>query len=118
MEQRISSRTGCGVGRAILARILKLKLTNFYLRLVLTENSQVLILSKLPGESAVRDVVQVLEPFEVGDGDTTSVQIQVGNNQNFLVEKDLLGFRCHWAVGAFTDDFRLDSAGIVGSDDL
>ena len=63
-------------------------------------------------------MVQVLEPFEVGDGDTTSVQIQVRNDQNFLVEEDLLGLGCHWAVRAFADDFRLDSVGVVGGDDL
>ena len=118
MEQRISSRTGCGVGRAILARILKLKLTNFYIRLVLTENSQVLILSKLPGESAVRDVVQVLEPFEVGDGDTTSVEVEIGNDEALVLDEDIVSFGSDGAVGTFGDDLGFDAARVVGGDDL
>ena len=45
-----------------------------------TENSQVLILGELPGETAVRDVVQILEPLEVRDSYSTSVQIHVWNH--------------------------------------
>ena len=35
----------------------------------------------LEGEPAVRDVVQVLQPLKVGDSDTTSVDVHVGDYQ-------------------------------------
>ena len=83
-----------------------------------TENSQVLILGELPGETAVRDVVQILEPLEVRDSYTTSVQIHVWNHENFLVKKDLVRLWRDRTVRAFADDFCLDFWSIICSDFL
>lgn len=54
-------------------------------------------------ETAVRHVVQVLEPLEEGDGDTTSVDVQVGNDENVAIDEDLVGSRGSGAVGCLGD---------------
>ena len=38
----------------------------------------------LERETTVRDVVQVLEPLEVGHGDTTGVDVHVRNDEDSL----------------------------------
>ena len=98
----------------------------------LTQDSVVLILSELPGETTVWNVVQVLQPLEVGDCDTTSVEVQIGNDQALLVKEDLVSGGGDWAVGTLGDDlslkmvrkcskiclFYLDVLGVVSGDDL
>ena len=83
-----------------------------------TENSQVLILGKLPGETAVRDVVQILEPLKVRDSDTTSVKVHVWNHENFLVKKDLVRLWRDGTVCAFADDLCLDFGSVISCDFL
>lgn len=39
----------------------------------------------LEGQSAITDMVQVLEPLEVGDGDTARIQEQVWYHQDLLL---------------------------------
>ena len=77
-------------------------------------------------------MVQVLQPLEVGDCDTTSVEVQIGNDQALLVKEDLVSGGGDWAVGALGDDlslktvrqcsqiclFYLDVLGVVSGDDL
>jgi hypothetical protein len=61
----------------------------------------------LEGEAAVGHVVQVLEPLEVGDGDTAGVDVQVGNDQHLLVAEDgVAGWRDR-AVGSLGNDLGL-----------
>lgn len=72
-----------------------------------TQNGIVLVFGELPGKATVRDVVQVLQPLEVRDGDTTSIQVQVGNDEALLVKEDLVSGGRHRAVGTLGDDFRL-----------
>ena len=52
-------------------------------------------------------MVQVLQPLKVGDRDTTSVEVQVGNDQAFLIEEDLVSGGGDWAVGTLGDDLSL-----------
>ena len=77
-------------------------------------------------------MVQVFQPLEVGDCDTTSVEVQIGNDQALLVEEDLVCSGRNWAVGTLGDNLSLktglilclitfiylDVFGIVSSDDL
>lgn len=58
----------------------------------------------LEGESSVRHVVQVLEPLEEGDGDTSSVDVQVGDDEDVALDEDLVGSGGGGAVGGFSDD--------------
>jgi hypothetical protein len=61
----------------------------------------------LEGEATVGNVVQVLEPLEVGDGDTASVDVQVGNDEHLLVAEDgVAGWRDR-AVGSLGNDLGL-----------
>ena len=63
-------------------------------------------------------MVQILEPLEVGDGDTASVQVHVWNHENFLVKKDLVRLWRDWTVRAFADDLCLDIVSIICRDFL
>lgn len=58
------------------------------------------------GKASVRDVVQVLEPLEVRDGYTTSVDVQVGDNEDVALNEDLVCSRRCRAVGSFGDDLH------------
>ena len=63
-------------------------------------------------------MVQVLQPFEIGNSDTTSVQIQIWNDQAFVGNQDLVTSWSNWTVGTFGDDLGLDLVCVIGSDDL
>ena len=63
-------------------------------------------------------MVQILEPLEVRDGDTASVEVHVWNHENFLVKKDLVRLWRDWTIRAFADDFRLDFGSIICRDFL
>ena len=52
-----------------------------------TQDGQVLLLGKCPCKSSIGHVVQILQPFEVRNGDATCVQIQVRDDQNLLKAK-------------------------------
>ena len=55
-------------------------------------------------ETTVRNVVEVLEPFEVGNGDTTSVDVQVRNDKDVAIDQNLVGSRGSRSIGSFSDD--------------
>ena len=95
----------------------------FYARVVevvkeLTQDGVILFFSELPCKPAVWDVVQVLQPFEIGNSDTTSVQIQIWNDQAFVGNQDLVTSWSDWTIGTFGDDLGLDLVCVIGSDDL
>ena len=95
----------------------------FYARVVevvkeLTQDGVILFFSELPCKSAVWDVVQVLQPFEIGNSDTTSIQIQIWNDQAFVGNQDLVTSWSNWTISTFGDDLGFDIAGVIGSDDL
>lgn len=49
-------------------------------------------------------MVQILQPFKVGHGHTTSVDVQIGNNENVPFDQDLVSRRSRRSVGSFGDD--------------
>ena len=77
-----------------------------------------MIFSELPSETTVRDVVKILQPFEVRNGDTTSVEVQVGNNKDLVLDEQFVSLGSDGTVGTFGDDLGLDVTSVVGSDYL
>lgn len=55
----------------------------------------------LEQQTTVADVIQIFKPFKIGNGHTTSVDVQVGNNQNFALQQNFIGSRCCRTVGSF-----------------
>lgn len=51
-------------------------------------------------------MVKVLEPFEEGDGDTTSVDVQVGDDENVAIDEDFVSRGCGGTVGSLGDDLK------------
>ena len=76
------------------------------LQRVLNAAQQVVVgvLLVLEGQATVADMVQVLEPLEIGDGDTTSVDVQVWNDKHVALLQDLISLGGSWTVGTFSDD--------------
>lgn len=60
------------------------------------------------GETSVGDVVEVLEPLEEGNCDTTSVNVQVGDDQDVAVDEDLVSRWSGGAVGGFGNDLQIE----------
>lgn len=106
----------------------------------LTEQVVVGLTLVLERQTAVRDVVQVLEPLEERHGHTTGVYVQIGNDQNVAIDEDAVGGRGGRTVGGLGDDLRrklgffelcliilgyfvppylgVDLAGVLAGDDL
>jgi len=82
------------------------------------EDSHVLVASEFPCESTVRDVVQVLEPFKVGNGDTASVEVKIGDDKALVLDEYFMSKGSHWTVSTFSDDLGFDATSIVSGDDL
>lgn len=60
----------------------------------------------LERQTAVRDVVQVLQPLEERHRHTTGVNVQIGNDQDVAVNQDLVrSGRCR-SVGSLSDDLK------------
>lgn len=57
-------------------------------------------------KTSVWYVVKVLEPFEEGDGDTTSVDVQVGDDENVAIDEDFVSRGCGGTVGSLGDDLK------------
>ena len=70
----------------------------------------------LGGHSTWSDVIEVLEPFEVGDGYTTDVGKHVWDDHDASLFKDLIGHVGCWTVGTLDDDLALELLGVVGVD--
>jgi len=60
-------------------------------------------------QTTVRDVVQVFQPLEERHSYTTSVDVQVGNNQNVAVQKDFISGGSRGTIGSFRDDLKRTS---------
>lgn len=52
-------------------------------------------------------MVEVLEPFEEGNGDTTGVDVQIWDDQNVAVEEDFVGSWGCWTVGSLGNDLQI-----------
>lgn len=49
-------------------------------------------------------MVQVLEPFEEGDGDTAGIDVQIGDDQNIAINEYFVGSGCGGSVGSLGND--------------
>lgn len=49
-------------------------------------------------------MVQVLEPFEEGDSDTASIDVQIGDDQNVAIDEYFISSRRGGSVGGFGND--------------
>jgi hypothetical protein len=63
-------------------------------------------------------VVEVLEPFEVGDGDTASVEVEIGNDELLVGDEDFVAAGSDGTVGAFGQDLGFDFVRVVAGNDL
>lgn len=61
-------------------------------------------------------MIEVLEPFEVADGDTSGVAENVRQKLDSLLEEDLFSLKSGGAVGGFNDELGLEPMGIVDVD--
>jgi len=64
-------------------------------------------------DTAWGDVVQVLEPLEVGAGDTTSIDKHVWSANDALGFKDLISLVGGWAVSSLEDSAHLDLVSVA-----
>ena len=65
------------------------------------------------GETAWGNVVQVLEPFEVGAGDTTAIDKHVWGCDDSSANEDLLGGVGRGSIGTLEDGLDLDVLGVA-----
>ena len=72
----------------------------------------------LLGKSSWGDVVEVLQPFEVRAGDTTSVDKHVWSSDNAFLDEDLFGLVGGWSISSFKDCLDLDVGGIASVERL
>lgn len=70
----------------------------------LTEQMIVGLALVLEGQATVRDMVEVLQPLEERDGDTTSIDVQIGDDQNVAINEYFVSGRCGGSVGGLGDD--------------
>ena len=54
------------------------------------------------GQATEADMVEVLEPLEVGHCHTTSVSVQVGDDENVAFLEDGVSSNCGGTVGSFS----------------
>ena len=81
----------------------------------LFEHLEVLLLGVLLGHATGCDVVQVLEPLEVGAGDTTTVDQKIGGADDASLDEDLFSSVGGGTVGTLEDslDFDITSVSCV-----
>lgn len=60
----------------------------------------------LERESAIRYVIEVLQPFEERHSHTAGVYVQIGNDENVLFEQYLISGRCRWTIGSFSNNLE------------
>ena len=70
----------------------------------LTKQMKVGIPFVFKGETSIGDMVKVLKPFKVRDGDTSGVDIQIGDDKDGLRQEDFVSRRGGRAVRSFSDD--------------
>lgn len=71
----------------------------------------------LEGQSAVADVIQILEPLKIRHGDTTSIEEEVRQDKDTLLLQDLVSLHGCGAVGSFSDDLGVDLVSVLLGDD-
>lgn len=59
-------------------------------------------------ELAWADVIDVLQPFEVRAGNSTSIHQKIGAHNNSLLGKNFFSSESGWAVGTFNNNLDVD----------
>jgi hypothetical protein len=72
----------------------------------LTEEVVVGLALILEVQSSVADMVQVLQPLKVGDSHTTSVHIQIRNDEDLAVSEDLVSSQGSGTIGTLGNDLQ------------
>ena len=63
-------------------------------------------------------MVEILEPFKVGDGDTAGVEVKIGNDELLVGDEDFVAAGSDGTVGALGENLGFDFVRIVGGNDL
>ena len=71
------------------------------------------LLLVLLGHLAGRDVFKVLEPLEIGAGDTATIDQKIGSANDTLLDKDLLGSEGSGTVSTLENGLDLDLVGVA-----
>ena len=66
---------------------------------------------------APQELLHVLDPFEVGNGDAAGVAEHVGDDENVAVGQDLIRFRRRGTIRPFRQDPATQPAGVLAGDD-
>lgn len=53
-------------------------------------------------------MLEILQPFEVRDGDTTGVEENIWEDEDSVLFEDDFGLSGGWAVGSFSEDLALE----------
>ena len=62
----------------------------------------------LESQTTIGDVVKIFQPFEEGNSDTTSIDVQVWNDKNVSVDKNFVSSWSCWSICSFSDDLSLE----------
>jgi hypothetical protein len=82
------------------------------------EKLHILFFLVLFGHAAGSDVFEVLQPFEVGASDTTTVCKHIGDDNDTLFLKDFFGHVGGRSIGTFKNNFALKIVSVVLVDGL
>lgn len=63
-------------------------------------------------------MLDILEPFEVGHGHTTSIAQDIRQEANSFSDENLFCSHSGWTIGSFDDKFALEAVSIVSIDGL
>jgi hypothetical protein len=58
-------------------------------------------------------VIEVLEPFEVRNSDTTTIKEEIWADSNTSLDKDFLTSECGWSVGTFNYYLALEFDSVI-----
>lgn len=72
----------------------------------------------LSEQSSPSDVLDVLEPLEVADGDTSSIAEHIRQEADSLFEEDILALASRWSVCSLDDELALELVCVVDVDGL
>lgn len=77
------------------------------------EEVHLALLLPLSSESSWSHVVEVLQPLEVADGDTTGVNEDIREEDNSLLGEDLLSSDCGGTICSLRDHLALELVSVV-----
>src|SRR5262252_5163062 len=93
---------------------MRLGITNDFVERLFQDVFELLVNDRLLPEEALA----VLYPLKVGSCYTAGVRENVGNDEDVLVCKDVIGHRGGWSVSTLGDDSGFDLIGVVARNDV